>query len=135
MLYFLSDDLKKVSKSFEMYFSQISMISFFYLSPATSIPKHNPSIITNSIQCLTAKAGFYLSKLKLIWMNSIMFKISLILKAFLYKAKNFWERVKLMNPIILKMHVEIDFIILESLTIVYSLSKAVSSIIKYKSTL
>jgi hypothetical protein len=69
---------------------QWSSISFFYLSPETSIPRHNPSMMTKLTACLNADEIFMLNTLSIVTCrNSIILRMSRILNDFLYNAKYF----------------------------------------------
>jgi hypothetical protein len=65
--------------------------------------------------------------------KSRMLRISLILKAFLYKEKNLELIVKFIKPIKLKMARDVASMVL-SFSSLPSLSMAVSLMIRYKST-
>ena len=67
-------------------------------------------------------------------MKSMILKISLMLRAFLYNAKNLEAITKFTNPIMLKRAEDSYSIPLAVLILLFNLSIAVSLIIKYRST-
>jgi hypothetical protein len=81
-----------------------SSISFFYLSPETSIPRHRPSMITKLTACLNAAEIFMLNTLSTVTCrNSIILRMSRMLNDFLYKAKYFCANTKFIYPIMLNI--------------------------------